>query len=72
MLDYPLLEAVAAVLQTGSFDKAAGMLGLTASAVSQRVKLLEERMGTALVVRGQPCTATKAGARINPLILFLT
>lgn len=65
MLDYPLLEAVAAVLQTGSFDKAAAMLGLTSSAVSQRVKLLEERMGTALVVRGQPCTGTKAGARIR-------
>lgn len=65
MLDYPLLEAVAAVLQAGSFDKAAAALGLTSSAISQRVKLLEERLGTALVVRGQPCTATKAGARIR-------
>lgn len=65
MLDYPLLDAVAAVLQTGSFDKAAGVLGLTPSAVSQRVKLLEERMGAVLVVRGAPCTATAAGARIR-------
>lgn len=65
MLDYPLLEAVAAVVHTGSFERAASMLGLTPSAVSQRVKLLEERLGTVLVVRGQPCTATRAGARIR-------
>jgi LysR family transcriptional regulator (chromosome initiation inhibitor) len=65
MLDYPLVEAVAAVLEAGSFEKAAGTLGLTPSAVSQRVKLLEERVGAVLVVRGQPCTATLAGARIR-------
>jgi LysR family transcriptional regulator, chromosome initiation inhibitor len=65
MIDYPLVEAVAAVLQSGSFDKAAQMLGLTPSAVSQRVKLLEERLGTVLVVRGQPCRATVAGRRIR-------
>ena len=52
MLDYPLVEAVAAVLEAGSFEKAAGTLGLTPSAVSQRVKLLEERVGAVLVVRG--------------------
>lgn len=65
MIDYPLVEAVAAVLQTGSFEKAAAQLGLTQPAVSQRVKLLEERLGAVLVVRGQPCTATAAGARIR-------
>lgn len=65
MIDYPLVNAVAAVLQTGSFDQAAARLGLTPSAVSQRVKLLEERLGAVLVVRGVPCTATAAGARIR-------
>jgi LysR family transcriptional regulator (chromosome initiation inhibitor) len=30
--------------------------------VSQRVKLLEERVGSVLVKRGQPCTATRSGA----------
>ena len=64
MLDYALLAAVAAVVRTGSFDKAAQDLHVTPSAVSQRVKLLEERMGTILVVRGQPCTATAAGGRL--------
>ncbi len=61
MLDYPSLAAVAAVVREGSFDRAARVLNVTASAVSQRVKLLEERLGSVLVVRGQPCTATDAG-----------
>lgn len=64
MLDYPLIEAVAAVLRAGSFEKAAVALHLTPSAVSQRVKLLEERLGTMLVVRGAPCTGTEAGRRL--------
>lgn len=64
MLDYALLEALAAVVRTGSFDKAAQEIGVTPSAISQRVKLLEERLGTGLVVRGQPCTATTAGKRL--------
>ncbi|OYQ36466.1 ArgP/LysG family DNA-binding transcriptional regulator [Niveispirillum lacus] len=64
MLDYALLEALAAVIRSGGFDRAARQLNLTPSAISQRVKLLEERIGTALVVRGQPCTATPAGLRL--------
>lgn len=61
MLDYPLLEAVAAVDREGSFEGAARALHLTPSAISQRVKLLEERVGSPLVARGRPCTATPAG-----------
>lgn len=61
MLDYSALRAVALVVQTGSFEKAAGLLGVTASAVSQRVKLLEERLGAVLIARGNPCTATETG-----------
>ncbi|MGO4335282.1 LysR family transcriptional regulator ArgP [Labrys sp. KB_33_2] len=64
MLDYALLEAVAAVVRSGSFDKAAQEIGVTPSAISQRVKLLEERLGTGLIVRGQPCTATPAGKHL--------
>lgn len=62
MLDYALLEALAAVVRHGSFDRAANELSVTASAVSQRVKLLEERVGSVLVKRGQPCVATPSGA----------
>lgn len=64
MLDYGSLAAVAAVVREGSFDRAAAALGVTTSAVSQRVRALEERLGSVLVVRGQPCIATPAGARI--------
>ncbi|MGQ9369364.1 LysR family transcriptional regulator ArgP [Azospirillum sp. ST 5-10] len=64
MLDYPLLAAVAAVIRSGSFERAAQRLHVTPSAVSQRVKQLEERLGTVLVVRGQPCTGTAAGRRL--------
>lgn len=64
MLDYGSLAALAAVVREGSFDRAAAALGVTTSAVSQRVRSLEERLGSVLVVRGQPCTATSAGARI--------
>ena len=62
--DYAHLAALAAVIRTGSFEKAAHSLSVTPSAVSQRIKLLEERTGTVLVVRGQPCTATATGLRL--------
>src|ERR1700761_1659985 len=64
MFDYDQLAALAAVIRTGSFEKAARQLGVTPSAVSQRLKLLEERVGAVLVVRGQPNSATAAGARL--------
>jgi LysR family transcriptional regulator (chromosome initiation inhibitor) len=61
MLDYSSLAAVATVVQEGSFERAARVLNVTPSAISQRIKLLEERLGTVLVARGQPCTATDTG-----------
>ncbi|WP_176593482.1 LysR family transcriptional regulator ArgP [Sphingobium sp. EM0848] len=64
MLDYPALAAVATVVREGSFERAAERLGITPSAVSQRVKALEERLGTILIVRGQPCSATDLGRRL--------
>jgi LysR family transcriptional regulator, chromosome initiation inhibitor len=64
VLDEALLAAVAAVAREGSFERAARALHVTPSAVSQRVKLLEERLGAVLIVRGQPCSATEIGARI--------
>ena len=64
MLDYALLSALAAVVRTGSFEQAAQHLNVTPSAVSQRIKLLEERIGAVLVVRGQPCLATEIGERL--------
>ncbi|MGS5087874.1 LysR family transcriptional regulator ArgP [Hydrogenophaga sp. A37] len=64
MLDYAALHALAAVIREGSFDRAARALHVTPSAISQRVRLLEERVGCALVVRGQPCLPTDTGRRM--------
>lgn len=60
-LDTAQLAALAAVLEEGSFERAALALHVTRSAVSQRVKLLEERVGQVLVRRASPCTPTEAG-----------
>ena len=61
MIDYAALRAVAAVVRTGSFERAAASLHVTPSAISQRVKHLEERLGAVLIERGTPCTATDKG-----------
>jgi LysR family transcriptional regulator, chromosome initiation inhibitor len=60
-IDGQQLAAFAAVVELGSFDAAAERLHITPSAVSQRVKALEQRVGQVLVVREKPCTATQAG-----------
>lgn len=64
MLDYAALSALAAVVREGSFERAARALHVTPSAISQRIRLLEERIGCALVLRAQPCTATETGRRL--------
>jgi LysR family transcriptional regulator, chromosome initiation inhibitor len=60
-LDYAQLAALTAVVGEGSFDRAAQRLHVTPSAVSQRIRQLEERVGAVLVHRGSPCRATPAG-----------
>jgi LysR family transcriptional regulator (chromosome initiation inhibitor) len=60
-VDGQQLAAFAAVIELGSFDAAAERLHVTPSAVSQRIKALEQRVGQVLVVREKPCTATAAG-----------
>ena len=61
MMDYRLLEALAAVVDEGGFERAGDKLGLTQSAVSQRVRQLEEQEGTLLVLRETPPRPTPAG-----------
>lgn len=60
-LDGQQLTAFAAVIELGSFDAAAERLHVTPSAISQRIKSLEQRVGQVLVVREKPCRATAAG-----------
>ncbi len=56
-----LLECLAAILEEGSFEKAAERLSITQSAVSQRLRTLETLAGTVLLVRGRPLKPTAAG-----------
>lgn len=64
MLDYPALLALAEILRRGSFEAAAAALSVTPSAISQRIRNLEERRGTALIDRGPPLRGTEAGLRL--------
>lgn len=64
VFDYPALAAVAAVVREGSFERAAHNLGVTPSAISQRIRALEERLGSIVIVRGHPCQATDLGRRL--------
>jgi LysR family transcriptional regulator (chromosome initiation inhibitor) len=61
MLDSRPLEALAAVVEHGSFRAAAQSLHLTLAAVSLRIKGLEEQLGQRLLVRGKRVRATPAG-----------
>ena len=58
------LAALSALLRTGGFDAAARELNLTQSAISQRIKALETRVGAQLVNRGKHCTGTPIGLRL--------
>ncbi len=55
---------MAAVIREGSFERAAGALHVTPSAVSQRIKQLELQVGATLVVRAAPCVPTPIGAQV--------
>ena len=57
MFDYKLLAALAAVVEQGGFERAAQVLGLSQSAVSQRIKLLEARVGQPVLQRSSPPAA---------------
>lgn len=56
-----LVMTLTAALDGGSFESAARALSITPSAVSQRIKLLEQLVGRVLLVRGRPITATDSG-----------
>ncbi|MGM0543305.1 MAG: LysR family transcriptional regulator ArgP [Pseudomonadota bacterium] len=64
MLDYKLLKALATVVECGGFERAGDVLGLSQSAVSQRVKALEVRLGQPVLVRHPHLAPTPAGQRL--------
>ncbi len=67
MMDIPLehLRTLTAAVDAGTLDRAAVRLGITPSAVSQRIRVIEQRVGRVVLRRTKPVTATEAG---EPLV----
>lgn len=63
-IDPELAATVAAVADEGTLDAASRALRVTPSAVSQRLKSLEEQLGRVLVVRSKPVRLTEAGEAV--------
>lgn len=61
MRDAKLLETLAAVVDEGGFERAARRLNLTQSAVSQRIRQMEEALGQPVLTRTQPPRPTGPG-----------
>lgn len=64
MIDGKLLDALVSVVKFRSFEKAAEHLGITQSAVSQRIQSLESTIGKPLVIRSPQTKPTPAGERM--------
>ena len=56
------LAALEAIARAGTFEAAARLLGVSTSAVSQRIRALESGLGRILIRRGTPSTMTEEGA----------
>ncbi|SEL72435.1 LysR family transcriptional regulator, chromosome initiation inhibitor [Atopomonas hussainii] len=64
MVDYKLLHALAAVIEQAGFERAAQQLHISQSAVSQRLRLLEARLGQAVLIRSTPPQPTALGQQL--------
>ena len=64
MFDYKLLAALVAVIQKGGFEQGARSLFITQSAVSQRIRQLEELIGRPALVRSSPPRPTELGQQL--------
>lgn len=66
-LDVRFLESFVLVVERGSIAEAARRLNLSAAAVAQRIRILEEGIGAPLVIRvGRTVKPTPAGAAVLP------
>lgn len=68
-VDYLGLEAFVAVAQLGSFSRAAARLNLTQTALSHRIRKIEEDLGTRLLLRtSREVSLTIAGQDLLPQV----
>jgi LysR family transcriptional regulator, chromosome initiation inhibitor len=63
-INMSLLHSLVTVIDHGSFNSAAETLGISQSAVSQRIASLEDAIGLPLVIRCRPLQPTKAGEKL--------
>ena len=71
-MDIDLARTFLAVLETGSFNRAADRLNVTQSTVSTRVKALEDQLGRSLFTRGRAgAVPTGAGRQFHPYAVNL-
>ena len=63
-LDYKLLHALSVVIKDQSFERAAESLCITQSAVSQRIKQLEQYFAEPVLIRRHPIVATELGKKL--------
>lgn len=66
--DYRTLQALDAVIRERGFERAAQKLCITQSAVSQRIKQLENLFGQPLLVRTVPPRPTEQGQKLLALL----
>lgn len=63
-IDYKLLKALCAVIKEQSFEGASKKLCISQSAVSQRIKLLEESFASPVLIRSTPIKPTILGSKL--------
>jgi len=61
LLDPAGLDCLVALAEGGGFEKAAELLNITQSAVSQRLRSMESEVGRLLVIRSRPLRLSEAG-----------
>ncbi len=68
-MELPLdhLRTLAAVVDAGTLERAAAALGVTPSAVSQRIRAIEQRVGRIVLRRSKPVRPTEAGEALVQL-----
>ena len=64
ILDNKLLQALAAIVKEQSFERAAASIFITQSAISQRIKQLEQEVSQPVLIRTTPPKATEVGEKL--------